>query len=90
MRKGENQDDGEFHQFRQRVTRARGHGKAELSRSIIEIAKERKDAATLLRYLQYIEAGEASQPDDVLAGLNLVVPDVARRADSGESESEGA
>jgi len=79
MRRGEEQDEGKFAQFRQRVLRARGHGKVELATSVIEIAKEKGDAATLLRYLRYIEAGEESQEDDALAGLNLVVPDVAHR-----------
>lgn len=78
LRLGEEQDEGPLSDFYDRVTRARGAGKRDLARSIVEIAKENNDPNALLRYLQEIEGGEQSQEDD-LAGLNLVVPDVAKR-----------
>lgn len=86
---GEEQDEGIFSEFHTRITRARGVGKLDLSESIVQIAKERGDAGTLLRYLQHIEGGELSQEDkDELAGLNLIVPDVAKRPAESEPESE--
>lgn len=77
LRRGEEQDEGEFCEFYERITRARGVGKYELSSSIVAIARENEDARTLLKYLQHIEGGEASNEDD-LAGLNLVVPEIAQ------------
>lgn len=84
LQRGEEQEEGEFREFHDRITRARGMGKADLSQTIVEIAKDKQDAATLLKYLQHIEGGEASQEDDAMAGLNLVVPDVALRETSDE------
>jgi transposase-like protein len=78
LRLGEDEEEGEFSEFRQRITRARGVGKYDLSQSIVEIAKETNDARTLLKYLQHVEGGEASNEEE-LAGLNLVVPEVAQR-----------
>lgn len=78
LNKGEEQDEGIFCDFYTRITRARGHGKQELSQSIVEMAKENNDPRTLLKYLQHVEGGELSQEgDEELAGLNLVVPEVA-------------
>ena len=85
MRLGEDQDEGELSDFHDRITRARGVGKQDLSNSIVRIAKQNDDARTLLKYLQHIEGGEASQEDEDLAGLNLVVPEIAERA---EAETE--
>ncbi|WP_227357389.1 hypothetical protein [Haladaptatus salinisoli] len=81
-RRGEEQEEGEFSEFSERVTRARGVGKADLSRHVVEIAKEKGDARTLLRYLQYIDGGEETQDDENHAGLNLVVPEIAQRGDA--------
>lgn len=79
LRLGEEQDEGELSDFHDRITRARGVGKLDLSNSIVRIAKENDDARTLLKYLQHIEGGEAGQDDESLAGLNLVVPEIAQR-----------
>lgn len=79
MRKGEQQDAGEYCDFHDRITRARGIGKLELSNTIVEIAKERQDARTLLKYLQHIEGGEASQEDELAEGINVYL----------EAEQEG-
>lgn len=77
LRLGEDQDEGSLSEFYERITRARGVGKQDLSNSIVRIAKDNGDARTLLKYLQHIEGGEAGQEDEALAGLNLVVPEVA-------------
>lgn len=77
-RLGEEQDEGALSEFSERVTRARGAGKRTIAQSIVDIARENDDSRTLLKYLQYIEGGEQSQ-DEELAGLNLVVPEVAQR-----------
>jgi transposase-like protein len=84
LRLGEEYDEGLVSDFRNRITRARGQGKFELANSIVEIAKETNDAGTLLRYLQHVEGGEAGQDDEDLAGLNLVVPDIAARPEQNE------
>lgn len=79
MKVGEDQDEGVFCDFHDRITRARGVGKAAIEQSVLDICRERKDAATLLRYLKHIEGGHASAEDDQLAGLNLIVPEAAKR-----------
>jgi hypothetical protein len=84
LRLAEEQDEGVLSEFSERITRARGQGKFELANSIVEIAKETNDAGTLLRYLQHVEGGEAGQDDEDLAGLNLVVPDIAARPEQNE------
>lgn len=81
LRLGEDQEEGELCEFYDRITHARGVGKQELSNSIVRIAKQQDDARTLLKYLQHIEGGEAGQDDEDLAGLNLVVPEIAQRDD---------
>ena len=79
MKLGEDQDEGVYHDFYDRITRARGVGKSEIEQSIVDICKQKKDAATLLRYLKHIEGGHAAAEDDELAGLNLIIPEVAQR-----------
>lgn len=79
MKVGEDHDEGIFSDFHDRITRARGVGKSEIERSIVDICKDRKDAATLLRYLKHIEGGHAAAEDDELAGINLIVPEIAKR-----------
>lgn len=78
LRLGEDEDEGALSDFYDRITRARGMGKAELESSIVEIAKETNDARALLKYLQHIKGGEDGDGED-LAGLNLVVPEIAQR-----------
>jgi hypothetical protein len=79
MKTGEGQDEGIFNDFHDRITRARGVGKVEIERSIVDICRDRQDASTLLRYLKHIEGGHAAAEDDELAGINLIVPEIAKR-----------
>lgn len=79
MKQGEDQNEGIFSDFYDRITRARGVGTAQIEESIREICEERQDAATLLRYLKHIQGGHISAEDDELAGLNLIVPEGAKR-----------
>lgn len=60
MSAGANEDEGVFREFYDRITRARGVGIGEIEQSIMELCVERQDPNTLLRYLQHIEGGYAS------------------------------
>lgn len=85
VNRGEQQEEGLYADFSERVTRARAHGKGDLLRSAIEIARESDDPRTLLRAYQEITGGErAHEGDDTGGGLQLVVPEIARRGESEE------
>lgn len=73
VRLGEDQDEGILSEFSERVTRARARGTGQVLRDAITIAKEERDARTLLRAYQEI----AGAQDDELEeenGIPLVVP----------------
>lgn len=63
MSAGEDEEEGVFRDFYDRITRARGVGIGEIERSIMELCVERQDASTLLRYLQHIEGGYRSNEE---------------------------
>lgn len=80
VRLGEEADEGVLSQFSQRVTRACEHGKGSILRDAVTIAREERDPRALLKAYAQIEGGSAAGDED-LAGLNLVVPEIAVRDD---------
>lgn len=80
VRLGDDQDEGVFSEFSERVTRARAHGTGSILRDAVTIAREERDPRALLKAYAQIEGGKGDGGED-LAGLNLVVPEVAVRDD---------
>lgn len=73
---GEDQDEGILSDFADRVTRARAHGTGQILRDAVTIAKEERDARTLLRAYQEISGAQDDELDEE-SGIPLVVPENA-------------
>lgn len=77
LRRGEEQDEGLFSDFSERVSRAEAHGKASLISDAIRIARKKDDARALLKAYQHITNGEKAHEEEEEQGIPLVVPDNA-------------
>lgn len=73
---GEEQDEGVLRDFRDRVTRARAHGTGQILRDAVTIAREERDARTLLKAYAQISGAQDDETDEE-SGIPLVVPENA-------------
>lgn len=73
---GEEQDEGLLSEFSERTTRARAHGTGQILRDAVTIAREERDARTLLKAYSKIEGAQEDE-DLEESGIPLVVPENA-------------
>jgi hypothetical protein len=77
MERGEQQDEGVYGDFFDRITRARGVGESRYLDAIVDIAKETNDTATLMTLLKsrYPNSwGDAERADQDAGGVQVVLP----------------
>ncbi len=79
MEKGEQQDDGPYADFYDRLTRARGNGERKYVDTIAEIARETNDTATLMTLLKsrYPDAWGDVERGEQTGGVEVVLPEEA-------------
>jgi transposase-like protein len=79
MERGQQQDTGDYADFFDRITRARGAGEKRYVDVIAEIAKETNDTATLMSLLKsrYPNSWGDVDRSEQSGGVEVVVPDEA-------------
>lgn len=74
---GKEQDEGLLSDFSDRVTRAQAHGTGQILQDAVTIAREERDARTLLRAYTEIVGAQEDSLGDTEEAIPLVVPENA-------------